>query len=135
MRIYYAHHTWKYGTPIENYEMQVIRDCFEYEDGFEIVNPKDALPQDIPESEIMKKAYDMILDCETLVFSTVSGLIGQGVFNEVIFALNNDIPVFCLTGCDCYQIQTNTFCHEIIFDGDNLVYALVKIPHEYEDDF
>lgn len=135
MKIYYAHHTWKYGTPIEEYELQVIRDCFECEEDFEIVNPKETLPQGSPEHEIMQKAHEAIGGCDTLVFSTVSGMIGHGVFNEVILALNLGIPVFCMVGDDCFQITYNTFCHRIIFEGDNRVYALVKMPHEYEDDF
>lgn len=135
MRVYYAHHTWKYGTPIEEYELQVIRNCFEYEEGFEIVNPKETLPQDKAEHEIMKKAYETIRECDVLVFSTLSGMIGHGVFNEVILALNLDIPVFCIVGDDCFQITYDSFYHKIIFNGDNRVYALVKMPHEYEDDF
>lgn len=117
MKIYYAHHTWKYGTPIEDYELQVIRDCFEKDSYFEIVNPKETLPQNSPEHEIMQKAYEEIEDCDTLVFSTVSGMIGHGVFNEVIFALNRNIPVFCMVGDDCFQIDYNDFCHRIIFEG------------------
>lgn len=50
MKIYYAHHIWKYGTPIETFEMSVIKNGFDFGDGFEIVNPKDTLPQNIPES-------------------------------------------------------------------------------------
>ena len=32
MKIYYAHHIWKYGTPIETFEMSVIKNGFDFED-------------------------------------------------------------------------------------------------------
>ena len=105
MKIYYAHHIWKYGTSIETFEMSVIKNGFDFEDGFEIVNPKDALPQNIPESEIMKQAFAMIDQCDAVVFSTVSGVIGHGVFDEVMYALNKGIQVFCLMGDDCYLVE------------------------------
>ena len=35
MKIYYAHHIWKYGTPIETFEMSVIKNGFDFEDGFQ----------------------------------------------------------------------------------------------------
>ena len=47
MKIYYAHHVWKYGTPIEDYELECIKKKF---DSAEIINPRTSLPQDRPES-------------------------------------------------------------------------------------
>ena len=82
MKIYYAHHIWKYGTPIEVFEMSVIKNGFDFEDEFEIVNPRDVLSQDISEGEIMKQALLVIDQCDALVFSTISGMVGHGVFNE-----------------------------------------------------
>lgn len=133
MKIYYAHHIWKYGTPIETFEMSVIKNEFDFEDGFEIVNPKDALPQNIPESEIMKQTFAMIDQCDAVVFSTVSGVIGHGVFDEVMYALNKGIQVFCLMGDDCYLVEDKDIFKDVIFQGDNRVYALVHTPLEYED--
>ena len=131
MKIYYAHHIWKYGTPIETFEMSVIKNMFDFEDGFEIVNPKDTLPQDIPESEIMKQAFAIIDQCDVVAFSTVSGVIGHGVFDEVMYALNKGISVFCLIGNHCYMVNKDIF-KDVIFQGDNRVYALVHTPLEYE---
>ena len=51
MKIYYAHHVWKYGTPIEDYEIECIKKQFE---NAEIINPRTSLPQDSSESEILR---------------------------------------------------------------------------------
>ncbi len=95
--------------------MSVIKNGFDFEDGFEIVNPKDALPQSIPESEIMKQAFAMIDQCDVVVFSTVSGVIGHGVFDEVMYALNKGIQVFCLMGDDCYLVEDKDIFKDVIF--------------------
>ena len=131
MKIYYAHHIWKYGTPIEVFEMSVIKNRFDFEDEFEIVNPRDTLSQGISESEIMKQAFLMIDQCDALVFSTISGMVGHGVFNEVMYALNKGIQAFCLMGDDCYLVEDKEIFKDIIFKGDNRVYALVNAPSEY----
>jgi len=131
MKIYYAHHIWKYGTSIEVFELSVIKNGFDFEDEFEIVNPRDTLSQGISESEIMKQAFLVIDQCDALVFSTISGVVGHGVFNEVMYALNKGIQVFCLMGDDCYLVEDKEIFKDIIFKGDNRVYALVNVPSEY----
>lgn len=127
MNIYYAHHTWKYGTPIENYEIECIKDKFH---DVNIINPRTYLPQDKSESEILQAAYDTIRGCDAVVFSTVSGMVGCGVFNEIAVAINSGIAVYQLEGNDCYRID-DVSLKEIIFHGDNRVYALVHSPIEY----
>ena len=94
MKIYYAHHLWKYGTPIEDYEIECIKKKFE---DAEIINPRTLLPQDKPESEIMQLAYDTI------------------------------------KGNTCYEMK-DVDLKDIVFQGDNRVYALVRIPYEYQED-
>ena len=130
MKIYYAHHVWKYGTPIEDYELECIKKKF---DSAEIINPRTSLPQDNPESAILQSAYDTIKGCDALVFSTVSGMIGHGVFNEIAVAVNHGIPIYQFEGNTCYKIN-DADLKEIIFRGDNRVYALVRVPHDYQDD-
>lgn len=122
MKIYYAHHIWKYGTPIEDYELECIKKKF---DSTEIINPRTSLPQDRPESVILQSAYDTIKGCDALVFSTVSGMIGHGVFNEIAVAVNHGIPIYQIEGNDCYKI-IDADLKDIIFVGDNRVYALVR---------
>lgn len=130
MKIYYAHHLWKYGTLIEDYEIECIKKKFE---DAEIINPRTLLPQDKPESEIMQLAYDTIKGCDVLVFSTVSGMIGHGVFNEIAVAVNSGISIYQFEGNTCYEMK-DVDLKDIVFQGDNRVYALVRIPYEYQED-
>ena len=129
MKAYYAHHIWKYDTPIENYELNCIKQRFE---GAEIINPRTNLPQNLSESMILDTAYGMIKDCDALVFSTVSGMIGHGVFNEIAVAVNSGVTIYQLEGDSCYKMD-DIDLKEIIFRGDNRVYALVRTPYEYQE--
>lgn len=129
MKVYYAHHVWKYGTSIEGYEIECIQKKF---GAVEIINPRTFLSQDRPESVILQSAYNAIKDCDALVFSTVSGMIGHGIFNEITVAINSGIPIYQLEGNTCYEIN-NMNLKDIIFDGNNRVYALVHVPHEYQE--
>lgn len=135
MKIYYAHHTWKYNTPIEIFELDCIIRSFSE---VNVVNPNGTIPQDKPEKEIMEAAYEAINDCDALVFSTVSGMIGHGIFNEVVYALNHGIPVYQLVGMKFYPIETiddfkENVLKDFVFTGNNRVYALVYVPEEYQD--
>lgn len=129
MKIYYAHHVWKYGTSIENYELECIMRKFQ---DAEIINPHIVLPQGKPESEILQVAYNTIKNCDVLVFSTVSGMIGHGVFNEIAVAVNSGIEVYQLHGNTCYRVDDASL-KSIIFSGDNRVYALLHIPNSYQE--
>lgn len=129
MKIYYAHHVWKYGTPIEDYELDCIKKKF---GGAEIINPRTSLPQDKSETEILQAAYDIIKSCDALVFSTVSGMIGHGVFNEVTVAANSGIEIYQIEGNDCYE-RDEFGLKDVVFCGDNRVYALIHAPFEYQE--
>ena len=132
MKVYYAHHTWKYGTPIELFETECIRKFFGSDD-LTVINPKDAVSQDKNETEIMEDCYSTINDCDALVFSTFSGMIGHGVFNEIIYALNCGKKVYHLHGIGCYEIYSlelfmNEVVADFIFRGDNRLYAILNSP-------
>lgn len=129
MKVYYAHHVWKYDTPIEDYELDCIKKRFE---DAEIINPRTNLPQELSESAILDAAYEMIKNCDVLVFSTVSGMIGHGVFNEIAVAVNSGVTLYQLEGDSCYKID-DVDLKEIIFRGDNREYALVRTPYEYQE--
>ena len=140
MNIFYSHHTWKYGTPIEFYEMAKIMAYFsaEDQDDFTVINPSEVLNQEQPESDIMKDAFRFIEDCDTLVFSTVSGMISHGVFNEVVYALNRGKQVYQLYGTKLYEIENigsfmEYWVKEIIFKGNNKEYATIYAPEEYQE--
>ena len=80
MKIYYAHHLWKYNTPIEDYEIELIRSTFP---GATIINPNTDIQQNREESQIMADCIASIETCDAVVFSSMDGVIGKGVFDEV----------------------------------------------------
>lgn len=126
MKLYYAHHIWKYDTKIEDYEIEVVKSCFT--DGVEIVNPKTAAEQNKDSKLIMEDCLRIIQRCDGLVFSSISGVVGKGVYREVEKALKDNKPI--------YYIFYNTLHSEITMDNlkiinpdnpNNRVYAEVRI--------
>lgn len=93
MKIYYAHHLWKYGTEVEAWELDLIRQRFP---GCEIINPNGAIEQGRPSEDIMADCLQKVRECDVLVFSTLSGVIGKGVFHELVEAVNLRRPIYCL---------------------------------------
>ncbi len=90
-KIYYAHHIWKYGTDIEKYEVEIIKSEFlEYN----IFNPSTDIPQSIPMSDIIDKCLEQVSKSSMLIFSSVNGCIGKGVYREIEKALEFNVPVF-----------------------------------------
>lgn len=83
MRIYYSHHSWKFGTKIEIYEEQTIS---QLSPQCEIVNPRLSVPQDLPEKELMEQCFQKIDGCDMLVFTSMDGIIGKGVYDEICHA-------------------------------------------------
>lgn len=80
--IYYAHHQWKYFTEIEEYELSVIRRYFPHAD---IFNPAtDLKSKDCGyESIIMEECLNTVEGSDILIFSSMDGMVGKGVFEEV----------------------------------------------------
>lgn len=67
------------------------------------------------------------------MFSTFSGMIGHGVFNEIIYAFNAGKKVYQLDGTECIEIRSYTDfiehgIRDFIFRGDNRMYAVVNSP-------
>ena len=79
MKIYYAHHLWKYNTDIEKYELDIIKRYFP---NSEIINPNGHIEQGREESMIMKDCLEIIESCNILIFSSVNGVVGRGVVDE-----------------------------------------------------
>ena len=80
--IYYAHHQWKYGTQIEQYELDLIKRYFPDD---KIFNPCTDVKTDVSlgEEAIMKECLETVQNSDILVFSSMDGVIGTGVFHEV----------------------------------------------------
>ena len=122
MRIYYAHHQWKYGTAIEKYELDLIKSTFG--DNAEIVNPSMFLYLfGESEEEIMRKCTDEVILSDILVFSSVDGVIGKGVYTEIDTAVDfgKDIYYICQ---NC--VTTNYGISKIENPTTDRVYAIVK---------
>lgn len=83
--IYYAHHQWKYNTPEETYELKLIRRYFP---NAKIFNPATDLKHTTADGEeaIMGECLETVRNSDILVFSSLDGCIGTGVFHEVIEA-------------------------------------------------
>lgn len=120
--IYYAHHLFKYDTKIEEYEINLIK---KYLPDYKILNPNgDILHEDLTnEEKIMAKCIDKVSGAESLVFSSLSGVIGKGVYDEVNHAMN--------LGKEVYYIHDNKVepCACIGFEIINesrRIYAIVK---------
>ena len=95
---YYAHSIYKYNTDIEKYEMSLIP-------GY-VINPNGNIDQTQSESEIMKKCYSLIDECDTLVFSSVDGVIGRGVAEEIDYAMCTGLKIYYIFGNKLHEIKT-----------------------------
>lgn len=121
MKIYYAHHIWKYRTEIEDYELGLIRGVFP---AAEIINPMRFQHEDLnDEKAIMKTCIDELSKCDVLVFSSLSGVVGAGVYEEVNYAIDNKILVYYLIN-NGLRVLPNVFWN-LIGKGRRL-YAIVK---------
>ena len=107
MKIYYAHHLWKYSTKIEEYEIGLINKNFP---NSIIINPNGDLGRIKlkTESEIMNICLS--IDYDILIFSTVDGIVGHGVYDEVNQALKNHKPV--------YYLINNSFINVVQIEWD-----------------
>ena len=118
-KIYYAHHIWKYNTPIEEYELNLIKEKFP---DYEIINPNECVNQNQDTDKIMNDCLDLIKDCGAIVFSSLSGTVGKGVVEEVEFAKSLNKLVFYIRDNEIVPYSIVEF--EIIENSDsNRIYA------------
>lgn len=86
--IYYAHHRWKYGTQIETYELNLIRKYFPTST---IFNPSEHLDvEGRSEKDIMKDCLAAVRDADIVIFSSMNGVVGKGVYEELQEAAKQD---------------------------------------------
>lgn len=80
--IYYAHHRYKYGTKVEEYELNLIK---KYHPDADIFNPATDLDihDGITEEEAMEQCIKQVKASDIVVFSSMDGMIGKGVFEEL----------------------------------------------------
>lgn len=125
MKIYYAHSRMKYNTLIEQYELALIRQKFPEA---EIINPNGTVDQTLPEEDIMQECYKLIGECNMLAFSSISGVIGKGVYREIkrakkIFYIN-DNTVNKLISCEFMVADEIPELKNMGIDSD-MIYAVV----------
>lgn len=128
MNIYYAHHQWKYGTKIEEYEIDVIIKHFSDSN---IFNPSVDLKRTIDDGEeaIMHECLETVRNSDILVFSSMDGIVGYGVYHEVEEARRNDIGVFYIYQNKLYRNVSLIKIDEN--DRTDRLYAFVKWEEIY----
>lgn len=80
--IYYAHHQWKYNTQVEIYELDLIRRYFP---NAKIFNPSVDLTHTKEDGEevVMAECLETVRNSDILIFSSMDGCIGTGVYHEI----------------------------------------------------
>lgn len=120
--IYYAHHQWKYKTKVEEYELGVIKRYFP---NAVIFNPSTDLKCDSrSEENIMRECINTVSKSDIVVFSSMDGSIGKGVFREIINATATGKLVLYI-----YQNQliTNWQLRENPVVDNDRVYAFIDV--------
>lgn len=90
--IYYAHHQWKYNSEEERYELDLIKNFFPLA---RIFNPaidlkttyKEYKSKEDCEKAVMEECLSTVKNSDILIFSSLDGCIGTGVYREVTEAL------------------------------------------------
>ena len=124
--IYYAHHQWKYGTKVEEYEIDLIRRYFPLSKVFNPATDLYCVKHGVPdESTIMDECLNRVENSDIFVFSSMDGVIGKGVYTEAKRATE--------MGKICFYIFNNMLIHgsyikidRIKGDNDRL-YATVTV--------
>lgn len=128
MKIYYAHHIWKYNTKIEEYEIELIKRYFPNK---VILNPNGGLGYTenqfklglITESEILDICMKAVKESNILIFSSMNGVIGKGVWEEIKTAESNGIPIYYLHNNALLEYKN---CKISLISESNRLYAIVE---------
>lgn len=125
--IYYAHHRWKYNTKVEDYEYELIKRYFPKA---RIFDPSvDLNTHGLTEPEIMDLCLKTVRNTDILVFSSMDGVIGTGVYHEVEEAQNTGKLVLYI-----FHNKLNTnfeITRWYMLPGDNdRLYATVNIKED-----
>lgn len=109
MKIYYAHHMWKYDTNIEKFELDLIKAKFKNDT---IINPNgdiDFSPFNGDIEEEMEECYRIVEKCDAVVFSSLSGVVGRGVVGEVNKAIELGKNLYYLENDTIKKVETLNF--------------------------
>ena len=124
MLIYYAHSKLIYDTKREKEEIEIIQDAFT---NSHIINPNGWIYNNKRESDIMEQCYIFVKQSDIIIFSSVDGFIGKGVYNEIQRAFWYDKDVYYLSEDRLYKF--NNFNDIEIFNRgwDWKKFAKVKV--------
>ena len=95
---YYAHSIYKYNTDVEKYETSLILDSY--------INPNGSVDQTKSEEEIMQNCFELIDKCNSLAFSSVDGVIGRGVAEEIDYAMCTGLKIYYIFGNKLNEIKS-----------------------------
>ena len=123
--IYYAHHQWKYGSLVEQYELDLIK---RYHPFATIFNPSTDLKATAADGEVavMDECLETVRNSDILVFSSMDGCIGTGVYHEVEEAKKNDKPVFYIYQDELWSDYFVITLRDDVVRSDRL-YAYISI--------
>lgn len=116
--IYYAHHQWKYDTKIEAYELALIERYFPYAAVF---NPStDLKTKDCGDEEkIMAECLDTVERSGFVIFSSMDGMVGKGVYEEVAYAKETGkmaLYIYCnALHSDFKIVRTPEYCSDRLY--------------------
>lgn len=124
--IYYAHHQWKYNTQVESYELELIRRYFP---NAKIFNPSVDLIRTKEDGEIaiMEECLETVRNSDILVFSSLDGCIGTGVYHEIEQARNRGklvLYIFHDTLLTDFEVAKRA-----PFEKTDRLYATISINH------
>lgn len=114
LQIYYAHHIWKYGTKIEEYELDLIKRMFPKA---QIFNPSTDIDQTLTEEKIMECCLDAVRKSNMIIFSSMDGCIGRGVYQEIECAYSHNINVSYLFTNQIREYDKKKFKQAVILNG------------------
>lgn len=117
MQIYYAHHIWKYGTKIEEYELNLIKNTFP---NARIFNPSTDIDQTLKSEDIMNICLKAVSVSDMVVFSSMNGCIGIGVFEEINLAYQHNIKVGYIFANQIQDYNESKFKQTVVLNnGEN----------------
>ena len=124
--IYYAHHQWKYGTQIERYEIDLIKRYFP---DSVVFNPATELTTDpaLGEEAIMEECLERVRNSDIVIFSSMDGVVGTGVYHEVQEARKNGKFVYYIFNNRLFETFYIRKFNDIQTDR---VYAAVLTTHD-----
>lgn len=122
--IYYAHHQWKYNTPVETYELGLIKKYFPKATVF---NPSVDLkvPDSYTNEQIMNVCLETVRNSDILIFSSLDGSVGTGVYQEVKEAERVGKIIFYI-----FQNKLYSAYHLVMYEDDkktDRLYAYVDV--------